>query len=179
MTPHPAPQPRSALARLDAGLGTVLRAIPIACLAALFVILLGNVLSRYFQIWSIAWFDEIVQALFAWMVFVGAAALWRENDHFHIDWAAAVLSALGSVVGLKALRLLITTLGLAFLVVMTWKGWELTSRSRAVTPILSLPVAWVYVVIPISGAIMCAYSLRDLVVLLRPAPKPALPSDTA
>jgi len=156
----------SALRAADQALGLVLRAIPVLCLAALFVILFGNVLSRYFAIWSIAWFDEIVEALFAWMVFVGAAALWRENEHFRIDFLEDLLVVTGAVRGARALRILIALLSLAFLVGMAWKGWDLAARSRAVTPILGVPVAYVYASIPISAAIMSVYSLVDVLRLV-------------
>ncbi len=159
----------TALARLDRTVGAVLRLVPMLCLVALFVILFGNVLSRYFQIWSIAWFDEIVEALFAWMVFIGAAALWREHDHFRIDWLETFLDAeTGGGRAAQGLRLILVLLSLAFLAVLAWKGLDLTLRSRAVTPILNVPVAVVYAAIPLSAVVMCLYSLRDLVVLLRP-----------
>lgn len=148
-----------ALARLDAIVGATLRVIPIACLAALFLLLLVNVLARYFQLGSLAWFDEVVQGLFAWMVFIGTAALWREGEHFRVDWLEQRLPA-GSA--RAAMRILIALLSLTFLIVMTWKGLDLTRRSAAVTPILNLPVAVLYAAIPIAGALMCVYTLVDL-----------------
>lgn len=153
----------NALRTIDSGLGFVLRVIPIACFVALFAILFGNVISRYFQIWSIAWFDEIVEGLFAIMVFVGIAALWRENDHFRVDWLEGVLGRRGG----PLLRILTIVLSMVFLAVMALKGYDLAIRSRAVTPILAVPVGYVYAVIPISATLMLAYSVRDLVVAIR------------
>ncbi|WP_162409603.1 TRAP transporter small permease [Acuticoccus sediminis] len=154
-----------ALAGLDRGVGFVLRAIPVACLVALFVILLGNVVSRTFQIWTTAWFDEIVEALFAIMVFVGAAALWRENEHFRVDWLEGILGPRSG----SWLRIVTVLLSMVFLAVMAWKGYDLASRSRAVTPILGVPTGYIYAVIPISAALMLVYSVRDLIVAVRVA----------
>ncbi|MEM8662816.1 MAG: TRAP transporter small permease [Pseudomonadota bacterium] len=159
----------SALKTIDRIIGMVLRAIPMACLAALFVILLGNVVSRYFQIWSIAWFDEIVEALFAVTVFVGAAALWREHEHFRVDWLEMALSLKPR----RALAVLTTALSLAFLVLLAVKGYDLAARSRAVTPILGVPTAYIYATIPIAASIMALYSVRDLIVALRGFAKPS------
>lgn len=144
---------------IDDVTGWLLRAVAGLCLATLFIILFANVLSRYFQIWSMAWFDEIVQALFAWMVFIGAAALWREKEHFSVDWLSAILGQ-----GRKGtiLHMAVGLVSMAFLALMTWKGLDLTLRSRAVTPILNLPVAFLYASIPIAGAVMTAYSLAEL-----------------
>ncbi len=154
-----------ALAAIDRIVGSVLRGIPILCLVALFAILFVNVLSRYFQVWAFSWFDEVVQALFAYMVFLGAAALWRENEHFRIDWMEL---ALGRPYG-PMLRIVSVILSMVFLAIMAMKGLDLTVRSRAATPILSVPTAWIYAVIPVSAAIMLVYSVRDFVVALRAA----------
>ncbi|UOM35642.1 TRAP transporter small permease [Acuticoccus sp. I52.16.1] len=153
----------SALVRIDRVVGVVLRAIPVACLVALFFILFGNVVSRTFQIWTTAWFDEIVESLFAVMVFVGAAALWRENEHFRVDWLEGILGPRSG----SLLRLVSIGLSMVFLFVMAWKGYDLASRSRAVTPILGVPTAYIYAVIPISAALMLVYSVRDLIVAVR------------
>lgn len=150
------------LRHLDAAVGWVLRAIPITAFVALFAIILVNIVARYFQIASLAWFEEVVEALFAAMVFIGAAALWRENDHFRVDWLEVLL---GRRFG-PWLRLLSVVLSLVFLVLMAVKGLDLAERSRAVTPILSIPTSYVYAVIPISAAIMLVYSVRDFVVAL-------------
>ncbi|WP_323765769.1 TRAP transporter small permease [Marinovum sp.] len=149
--------------RLDHIAGQVLRAVPIACLAALFVLLFVNVVARTFQLAGFAWFDEIVQGLFAWMVFAGAAALWREKGHFQVLWLADVLSPTPA----RMLHILITLLGLCFLCVMTWHGAQLTLKARALTPILGLPSSLFYAAIPVSGAVMIVYALADLLRLLR------------
>ena len=149
--------------RLDHIIGQVLRAVPIACLAALFVLLFVNVVARTFQLAGFAWFDEIVQGLFAWMVFVGAAALWRDKGHFQVLWLEESLPPAPA----RALRILIALLGLCFICVMSWHGALLAQKARALTPILGLPTSLFYAAIPISGAVMIAYSLADLFRLLR------------
>jgi TRAP-type C4-dicarboxylate transport system permease small subunit len=150
------------MSALDHRLGQILRAIPIACLAILFALLFVNVIARTFQLAGFAWFDEVVQGLFAWMVFIGAAALWRENDHFQVLWLPESLPPLPA----RILRIATTVLGLCFLVAMTWFGATLTLKARALTPILDLPTSLFYSAIPISGAFMTAYSLANLFKLL-------------
>lgn len=154
---------------LDARIGAALRAVPIACLMTLFALLFVNVVARTFQLAGFAWFDEAVQGLFAWMVFVGAAALWREADHFQVPWLPESLPLRGA----RALRLITTTLSLAFLGAMTWFGLSLTMRARASTPILDLPTALFHAAIPASGAFMMAHSVAHLIGLATPKdPRP-------
>lgn len=145
--------------RLDRALGAVLRAFAVTCLVALLVILAGNVVARYLQLFSLGWYDEVVEGLFAWMVFLGTAALWRESDHFRVDWLAGHLHRPGAR---RAQRITVSALSLAFLVLMTWTGWQLALRSGAETPVLKLPTAVFYLCIPVAGALMAAYSLADL-----------------
>jgi TRAP-type C4-dicarboxylate transport system permease small subunit len=144
---------------IDRAVGQALRLIAMACLVGLFALLFANVVIRLFELASIAWFDEVVQALFAWMVFIGAAALWRENEHFRVDWLEQQLSGTGAG---RLLGLIVQFLCLAFLSIMTWKGYDFTVRANAVTPIMRIPVAIVYVVIPISGAIMSVYTVANM-----------------
>ncbi|WP_118138239.1 TRAP transporter small permease [Oceanicella sp. SM1341] len=154
------------LARIDRCVGHVFRAIPIACLAALFVLLLVNVVARSFSLASFPWFDEVVQGLFAWMVFTGAAALWREKDHFAVDWLPLALTGRPA----QMLHILLALLSICFLAAMTWYGFGLARSARALTPILEMPVSLFYAAIPLSGAVMLACSLADLVRLITTSP---------
>ena len=149
--------------RADHYFGQVLRAVPIACLAALFVLIFINVIARTFQLAGFAWFDEVIKGLFAWMVFIGAAALWRERDHFQVLWLPETLPPRAS----KLLQIFVALLGLCFVGVMTWYGASLAMKAKAETPILAMPTSLFYAAIPISGAVMIVYSLADLFRLLR------------
>ena len=143
--------------------GQLLRAIPVACLVALFILIFINVIARTFQLAGFAWFDEVMQGLFAWMVFVGAAALWREHDHFQVLWLSESLPPTAA----RMLQVVIVCLGLCFVGAMTWYGASLTLKARALTPILALPTSLFYAAIPISGAVMIVYSLADLFQIFR------------
>lgn len=150
------------MSRVDHLMGCALRWISIFCLAGILVLIFVNVVARTFQLAGFAWFDEVVQGLFAWMVFVGAAALWREHDHFQVLWLPEALPPRAA----RILRAIVAALGLCFLIAMTWYGASLTLRARALTPILDLPTSLFYAAIPISGAVMIVYTLADLFRLL-------------
>ncbi len=147
-----------AIFRLDQVTGWVLRFIAISCLMVLMFILGANVLSRVTGLFSMGWYDEIIELCFAWMVFFGAAELWRENQHFRIDWLYYALP--------KAKRrihtILITLINIFFLGFLLVEGWNLTEKSSALTPIIGFPVAILYICIPASAAIMLLYALTDL-----------------
>ncbi len=154
------------VSRVDRALEAVLRWISTACLAVLAVLVCALVLVRFFPIIPLDWSDEIVELAFAWMVFLGTAALWRSHEHITIDFIPQALT------GTRARRVLDVILGLlalAFLGVFTWQGWLLTIRARDTSPMLTLPRPLWYATLPLSGLVMIGYTLRSCLRTIRPA----------
>ena len=148
------------LTHIDRIVGRAMRGLCVFCIVCLLILLTGNVVFRFFPILSMGWYDEIVELLFAWLVFIGAAALWREKSHFRVDWIYSKLE--NRYVG-TYVCIMIDLLSLFFLFVMTHQGLRLTLLANATTPILNLPKRITYVDIPIAGAIMILYCVRDIV----------------
>ncbi len=144
---------------LDAALGRVLRAFSIACLVALTALLVVNIVSRMLGLFSMNWFDEVVTVVFAWLVFIGACALWRERDHFAINLVSEALQ--GRTLE-RSHQIVIALLGLLFAVVLCYYGALFVSRTSATTPVLELPQSWAYACMPVAGLLMTVYSLRDV-----------------
>jgi TRAP-type C4-dicarboxylate transport system permease small subunit len=153
----------SVLGWVDQGLERMMRWGSIACFVALLVIITANVVVRFVPVMSLGWMDEIVELAFAWMVFLGAAALWREGAHFRVY---LVLNLLRGTRAAWGLTIILNLLGLLFLLVFTYYGATLTMDATDRSPILEYPrVIW-YIIMPLAGLIMIGYSLRDLWVLL-------------
>jgi TRAP-type C4-dicarboxylate transport system permease small subunit len=110
---------------------------------------------------SFHWFEEIVEWSFAWLVFFGSAALWRENEHFKIEWLSTRLE--GKTAG-YILKLFIGFLSIFFFAVMAYQGMLHTARADQWTNVLKIPRRLLYICIPISGTIMFIYSIRNLIV---------------
>jgi TRAP-type C4-dicarboxylate transport system permease small subunit len=154
-------------AGLDLALATALRWLCIVCMFVLVVLVSALVLIRFFPIISLGWADEIVELIFAWMVFLGTAAVWRSNEHITIDFIPQALA--GTRAG-RVLEAVVCLLILAFLAVFTWQGWLLTLQAVGNrTPILELPKPAWYVVVPMSGVVMIGYTLRRGLQAVRPA----------
>jgi TRAP-type transport system small permease protein len=160
------------MAALDQFLGRLLRAIAIASFIALFVLITINVSLRFLPFTSMVWTDEVIELLFAWTVFFGSAALWRERLHFRADM---LLIALGRGPSRILSEALLQLLNIAFFVVFTWLGLQLWLSASDLSPILELPRRIWYAPMPLAGLIMLVYSLRDLWALARgqiPEPEP-------
>lgn len=148
------------LKRLDRVLIAVLRYIALGCFIGLMFLLAATVFVRFVPISSLGWSDEIVAWAFAWMVFMGTAVLWRDNEHFRVTWLEHKLN--GKKSG-RILDFLVKFLSIFFLAIMTYYGLKLTLRAHDRSPILELPRHLWYACIPLAGAIMIGYSIRNLV----------------
>ncbi|MCP4021212.1 MAG: TRAP transporter small permease [Desulfobacteraceae bacterium] len=150
---------KNILSCFDSVLQYSMRIIAISCFLLLFILLAGNVLIRNFPIMEIYWFDEVVEFAFAWMVFIGAAKLWANNEHFRLKWLS------GKIENQKAhhlFTLAIETVSIIFLFIFTYQSFQLTMLARDWTPVLNLSKRFLYVCMPISGAIMVGYSIRAM-----------------
>jgi len=166
----------ASLSALDQILVKILRLICILCFTFLLVLLAGNVLARllaglaedlseytiarYIPIVAFYWFDEVVEWTFAWMVFFGAAALWARDEHFKLEWFPEKLQ------GTRRGRLMIAgleVLSLFFLLIFATQSLRLTILARDWTPVFNVSKRFLYVCMPVSGFIMVAYSVRNVV----------------
>jgi TRAP-type C4-dicarboxylate transport system permease small subunit len=150
----------SGTARADRVLDACMRWMSSICLVILLAIVSLMVLIRFFPIMALGWEDEVVELAFAWMIFLGSAAVWRSHEHIVIDFLPQAL--VGSRAG-RALEIVVGVLVLTFLGVYTWYGWLLTIQSQGNTsPMLVLPKPLWYAAVPVSGLVMIGYTVARL-----------------
>lgn len=152
-------EPSGLINTCDRVLVFTLRAVCVGCFALLLLLLAGNVFVRWFPVAAFYWFDEVVEWLFAWMVFFGAAALWARNEHFRLDW---ISKALKGTPGGCLFAAAIEIVALCFIVIFFYQALRLTALARDWTPVFNVPRRYLYVCMPISGGIMVIYSLRNI-----------------
>ena len=145
--------------RLDATVTSVIRQTCIAMFTIIALLMVVNVLNRFFPILNLSWFDEIVEGLFAWLVFLGSAELWRENEHFTVtflpDWLRGTKKG-------DMLEILLDLTSMSFIGVFTYYAYVLTGRCNDITPVLEIPKYLLYLCMPLSGLIMLIHSLRKM-----------------
>jgi TRAP-type C4-dicarboxylate transport system permease small subunit len=149
-----------ALKRIDKVVGYVLRWGSVAMLTVIFLILIANVFVRFFPFTSFGWFDEVVEMLIAWFVFLGAAALWREKEHFVVAFLPDHLK--GKLAG-NLLDIVVNLISISFIAAFTYYSFNLTMRAEDWTPIINMPKKLLYASMPFSGACMVVYSVRNIV----------------
>jgi len=148
------------LIKLDCWIERILRWFSIGCMVMLAVVLTGVVFVRFVPIANLSWSDEAIEWAFAWMVFMGAAALWRRNEHFCVDALSCKLGQLRS--GLLH-SLLVGVLSLSFFVIFTYYGYLLTISANDRSPILEWPRPLWYASMPIAGVIMTGYCIQSII----------------
>ncbi len=85
----------------------------ITCFFLLTILITANVFVRFFPVVSLHWFDEIIELLYAYLVFYGAAALWITREHLCVgDWISGRLFT--GPAAQRAYRLVLELLGLLF-----------------------------------------------------------------
>ncbi len=116
----------------------------------------GNVILRYVFNSPIQWAEEFSRYAYIWVVFLGAAACSKRKLHIVIDVVTSRLP-----VRAQALcSLLVETIVLVLMGAITYYGYILCTMATQATSTLKIPQYTVYLVVPISGALMFLHSLR-------------------
>ena len=150
------------LKRIDMIVFSVLKIVTITCFICLTLLVTANVFVRFVPVMSLHWFDEIVELFFAYLVFYGSAALWISREHFSVgDWIGKRIKSNNAH---HAYRTVIELLSLLFVAVFFYYSLRLTILAQDVTNAFGFPKRVLYSCLPISGVIMIAYSVRNIIV---------------
>ena len=140
----------------------ILKAITIVSFLVLTILITAGILIRFFPVMSLHWFDEIIELVFAYLVFYGAAALWISGGHFSSgDWVGNKLFKYGRKRHFYQGVLEITVL--LFAAIFFYYSLRLTLLTQAVTNAFAIPKKVLYSCMPISGGIMIIYSIRNII----------------
>jgi TRAP-type transport system small permease protein len=145
--------------KLDQFLTATMKWTCAICLVGLLLLVGAGVFVRFVPISSMGWADEIIEFGFAWLIFFGAALLWRNRTHFRVDMLQHLVA--GTRYALLV-EIAVNFISLLFLLVVAYEGSMLTIAAVDTSPILELPRSLWYVVIPISAIIMIGYTARDI-----------------
>jgi TRAP-type C4-dicarboxylate transport system permease small subunit len=113
----------------------------VLCLAAMVVMVFGNVVLRYLFDSGIAVSEELSRYFFVWLTFVGAVVVARENAHMGVETLVARFGPRGRKVCMGLSDALILVCCLIFFW-GTWRQAPLNWSNRA--PITGLSMFWVY-----------------------------------
>jgi TRAP-type transport system small permease protein len=148
----------------------VLKVITIVSFIMLTILITANVIVRLFPVVSLHWFDEIIELLYAYLVFYGAAALWILRGHISVgEW---IEKGIANPRLRHLYRAFIEFLVLIFAAVFFYYSLRLTILALDVTNVFAIPKRVLYSCMPVAGALMVIYSLRNIAVEMIRIEKP-------
>ena len=123
----------------------------IGLVGALAILVAVEVFFRYVLNASISWYDEFAGYLLVWVTFWGAVLALDRGRHIGFETVLERFPILAQKLTMTIVYLLLITLQ----VVLVYYGWMLTTQLSGETAItLPVPIGLVYVVIPLTGAMM-------------------------
>ncbi len=124
----------------------------------LVICVIWQVLARWLGI-SSTFTDELARFLFMWTGLMGAAYTLGQKSHLALDLLLQKVQGNNK----KIVQLIILTCILVFLLlVMLYGGISLVSdtlASKQISPVLGIPMGYIYLSIPVSGAFMVFYTI--------------------
>lgn len=152
-------------------------------LVAICVIVLMGVVFRYFLHIGLGWTDEAARYLQVWMTFVGATIAVKRWSHFQLaivtQWIPHGAHRYFRILAILSVMTLAGVM-IKFGIDITRVSWDQAS------PMMNWNIGYLYLVVPLSGALMEVFALRHLVSALRGQPpvagsadyeSPALPAE--
>lgn len=141
----------------------VLSRIVISAMSILVIDVIWQVASRYIMKEPSSWTDELAGYLLIWVGLLGGAYASGQKDHLAIDLLPRKMNparrrylyyVINSLIALFAIFVLIT--GGIRLVSISFKLNQISSA-------LALPVGYVYLALPLSGAFILFYAVHDII----------------
>ena len=144
--------------KLDQVLGRIL----VVIMAVMVMNVLWQVFSRYVLGTPSPFTEELARFLMIWMGVLGAAYVAGKNGHVAIDVLAKRVHGKNQNKMKQSVRMAIILFCLFAMVLGGLRLVYVTSILEQYSPALGLPLAVVYLVIPISGLFIIYYKISDM-----------------
>jgi TRAP-type C4-dicarboxylate transport system permease small subunit len=154
-------------------LGDLVESIAGVLLALVVVIVLLQVFGRYILRISLSWPEELARYILVWLMIFGVAAAAASRSQIVVDTLLELVPA--SV--RRALEALSALAGLVAVALLVWTSQPLITgpAGRSTSPATGIPSFWIYLAVPVGGALLVLFALAELAEILRrkhPAPRP-------
>lgn len=161
---HPSRPPRTVGAALLWLFSNSLEILAGSMLVSICVIVFAGVFFRYVLHIGLGWTEEAARYLQIWMTFIGATIAVKRWSHFQL----LIVNDRIPQSWRRATRIFALFVVMALAAIMIFNGGEITSISWTQTsPIMSWNFGYLYLVVPVSGALMMVFAVRHLAAALR------------
>lgn len=132
-----------------------------ALLAAIVLLIFGNVFMRYIMNASLSWGEELTLWLFVWFVWLGVSYAFHMGDHVRITVLRDVLSERARLYADVVIALLV----LGFLIVLTIECIKLIRQpfvASQTSVVLGLPIPILYASAPVGACLSAIRVVQHL-----------------
>jgi len=120
-------------------------------LAVMTVVLFAQITARYIFGTGLSWSEELARYLMVWVVYIGAAVVYRDNSHISVT----VLEEIFGPLARRVLGIIQKLISAVFMGLVGW--WSLAMLEFAAlqtSPNMLIPMNYVYMVFPISSVLI-------------------------
>lgn len=150
---------KNTVRRIVSVLDSAFEYLGLCLLFAMVLIVTWQVFARQGLGQAPSWSVEASLILMVWIGFIGIAIGFRERVHISLEFLVGRLPETLQ----KIIQKLIYGLALAFGLFLVVQGWEFTGQTlNSTLPSTGLPRATLYAVLPLSGFMICAYSVLQI-----------------
>lgn len=143
--------------RVNQGIGHLMAlGLAVMLVCTLLQVTVRFLLTRFGILMSVPWSEELARFVMIWIVFLGTAIACRKGQLIALEFLAdAVRPRIGF-----AIRMFALVFCLVFFVLLVWLGWEYVIGNLIEhSPVMTIPMAWVYVALPICAVLMIVNTL--------------------
>lgn len=145
---------------IDKYLTLFVRGIIGIALLVLFLVSFSVIIGRVFFGASMGWSQDVIRLCFTYVIYFGAAYCVREKGHLNVDFLLGMMKPKLR----QTVEFIINLVLLAFFAFIVYFGFQFSATGASQkSPYLMLPMTWYYYGVPISGAMMFFYMLKQLI----------------
>lgn len=138
--------------------------------------ILMQIFTRIFFKVPFSWTDELARFAFIWYCFLGSVLTMYKKMHLGIDYFESKMKPKGLFIN----RIFIYAIQIFFAIMLAYFGFKLLGIvGRQKSPIMRMPMKYIYMSLPISGVLYFILSINELYLHIKgeSTPKPVVMSD--
>ena len=149
-------------ARVVRAIDKVFQVMLATLMAVMVLCVTWQIVSRYVLDNPSSWTEELARFLLIWIGLLGGSYAFHKRMHLGLDLLAERLSGRSLILQHRILNLVVIFFAATVLVGGGAMLIDLTYELRQYSPALDIPMAYVYVSLPLSGAMLIFYALVAL-----------------
>ena len=139
-------------------------AICVLTMAAVSLLVFGNVVSRYGFSYTPIWSEELSRFLVVWSIFIGVAIGVRKNQHIGVD---AIIRFLPHKLKLAS-EVLLNLIGIVVIGILVYTSLEFIQHTREyeqLSPAMRIPMYIPYIAMPVGLSLSIVHFIHNIVKL--------------